>query len=260
MTPSNDLPRGELPELPIDCPEITATANPGTEFQLEDHIDRLPGIDRERFNHLSSFACQSNGSSSKSCGPDPTVLGLADLLRTQAHGCPALHPRVTHIVPLDDLDPLLKSVTEILDTNYGDNAYQYPGHLLECRGETVDIEAIYPPEYHIRIADIVRGFRANDILTSVRHPCQSYVSSEKIRSTVDVMNENGETVNGSVALHQPENKPEPKLYIDGHANHSNPPSEEQLKDLCVTLGHRHGFILESIEHKNWRNESQFLRK
>ena len=255
MTPSNNPLHDKLPELPIDCPEITATADPDAEFQLEDHIDQLPGIDRDRFNHLSIFACQSNVSRNGFRNPNATVLGLADLIRTQAHGRPALHPRVTHIVPLDDIDPLLERVTEILDIRYGDNAYQYPDHLLECRGETVDIEAIYPSEYHIRIADIVRGFRANDILTSVRHPGQSSVSSEQIRSTVEAMDENGEIVNGSVTLHQPENEREPKLYIDGYANHSNPPSEEQLKDLCVTLGHRHGFVLESVEYKNWRGES-----
>jgi len=254
MPPANSPFHNDLPELPIDCPEIKATANPGVETQLKYHVEQLPGLNRDQCNRLSRLAKREylvDGN----CDPEKRALSLSDLLRTVANGQVAVHPRVTHIIPLDTLDPFLRTVTDILDTNSRENAYQYPAHILECRGERPEIEAIYPPEYHIRTADIVRGLRANDILTSVRRPGRSSFSSEEIQATVEAMAENNESVSASVTLYQPADELEPKLYLDRCTNHQAPPSEEQLSDLCSTLFYRHGLFLDVLKHEDWRDGS-----
>ncbi|MFC6720690.1 hypothetical protein [Halobacteriaceae bacterium SHR40] len=234
----------ELPDLPIDCDEIQATTKPDHDKTLEKHIDQLPGLDRERFNRLSNVADFAEYGGVGNIGPGATVLGLNDLLRQHGDGTIGLHPRVTHVVPIGTLDPLLETVCELMDGDSSMNAYQYPAHLLECRGGSCNMNALYPPEYHIKVADIARSLRANHILTSVRGPGQPFPESDELRATVEAMNKSGEQVEETISVFQPEGEFEPSLYIGGGSNKDNSPSRDQISDHCGYLFHRHGMLLD----------------
>lgn len=235
----------ELPDLPIDCDEIQATTKPGHDNSLGNHIDQLPGLDRERFNRLSNITNSVGYGGGENVGPRSTALGLNDLLRQDANGTIGLHPRVTHVVPLGTLDPLLETVCELMDGDSSKNAYQYPDHLLECRGGSPDVRALYPPEYHIRTADIARSLRANDILTSIRHPGQSFPKADEFQAAVQAMTENDERVEETITVFQPEGELEPSLYIGGGgSSKDSSPSRDQISDHCGYLFHRHGILLD----------------
>lgn len=234
----------DLPELPAGCDEIQATAKPQSDDVLNEYLDRLPGLDRERFNLLSEMAVQAQGGGYGRSSTGATVLGLDDILRSTAGGSRALHPRVMHVVPLGCLDPLLEGVTELLDLDTSMNSYQYPAHLLECRGAAPDQLALYPPEYHIGVADIARDLRANDLLTSLRRPDQPYPDTDTIRVAVESMGAEGTKVDGSITIFQPEDALEPELNVQGYSGSNNPPTKEQIEDFCNSLFHRHGILLE----------------
>lgn len=237
----------ELPDLPIGCNEIQATAKPDYDTCLDNHLDQLPGLDRERFNRLSNIT-NSAGYRGGNSGARATVLGLNDLLRQQGDGTISLHPRVTHIVPIGTLDSLLEAVCDLVDGDSSMNAYQYPAYLLECRGGSPDVTALYPPEYHIGTADIARSLRANDILTSIRHPNQSLPRSDELQSTVKAMTECGEQVEATVTVFQPEGEFEPSLYIGGGvSSRDNSPTRDQITDHCVYLFHRYGMLLDILD-------------
>ena len=254
MAPSNPSIPAELPELPRDCPEIRATKKPGEETLLEEYLPQLPGLDRDRFNRLATLAFRAQGGG-YGYGPGTTVLGLSDLFRQPSPGGMSLHPRLTHLVPLGDLDPLLEKIAEILDWDHVPTACQYPGHLLECRGNTPDIEALYPPEYSLQVADIMRMFREHYILTSVRRPGQSYLDPETIQATVDTMDGDGEIVAGAITLHQPTDKLEPALYLDDCSNQSNPQTEEDLIGMVDFFSHRHNLSIDWVEYTEWRGDT-----
>jgi len=178
-------------------------------------------------------------------GPRATVLGLNDLLRQQGDGTIGLHPRITHIVPVGILDPLLEAVCDLMDGDSSLNAYQYPAYLSECRGASPDITALYPPEYDIRTADIVRSLRANDILTSIRRPDQSFPRVDELQSTVKAMNECGKKVEEIVTVFQPEKEFKPSLYIGGGgSSRDSSLSRDQISDHCIYLFHRYGLLLD----------------
>lgn len=247
----------ELPDLPIDCDEIQATANPGSNTRLENHLDQLPGLDRERFNRLSNITNSAGYRGGGNIGPRATVLGLNDLLRQQGDETIGLHPRVTHVVPLGTLDPLLEAVCDQMDGDSSMNAYQYPAYLLECRGGSPDIKSLYPPEYHVRTADIARSLRANNILTSIRRPGQSFPRADELQATVEAMTECGEQVGETATVFQPEGGFEPSLYIGGGASSSDDsPTREQTSDHCVYLFHRHGLLLDIRDFEDRCNESE----
>lgn len=237
----------EVPDLPIGCNSIQATTEPGHDTQLENHLGQLPGLDQDRLNCLAARAHRSQGDSHDTL---ETVLGLSDLLRQQANRRISLHPRVTHVVPLDKLDPLLEEVANLLDADSSQNAYQYPAHLLECRGTTPDKQALYPPEYHIRTADLVNNLRSDGILTSVRRPDQPALDTKEVQATVEAMDTDGTRVYGSISLFQPHDAPEPKLYIHEYSNCANPPTKEEMVDHCLYLFHRHGTILDIPNYEN----------
>lgn len=242
----------DLPELPIGCDEIQATAKPQSDDVLDEYLDRLPGLDRERFNCLSRMAIQAQGGGYGRSSTGATVLGLDDLLRSTAGGSRALHPRVMHVVPLGCFDPLLEGVTELLDLDTSMNAYQYPAHLIECRGGAPDQLALYPPEYDIGVADIARDLRANDLLTSVRRPDQSDPDTETIQVAVESMGAEGTNVDGSITIFQPDDALEPEIHIHSFSNRDDPPSKEQVEDFCVSLFHRHGILLTVRDRQEWR--------
>lgn len=241
----------DLPKLPIGCDEIQATAKPQSDDELSGHLDRFPGLDHERLDRLSEMAVRAQGGGYGQTTTGATVLGISDLLRTTSGGTRSLHPRVMHVLPLGCLDPLLEAVTEHLELDSSMNSYQYPAYLLECRGSAPDQMTLYPPEYHIAVTDIARDLRANDLLTSVRRPDQSFPNTEMIDTAIEAMGSEGSTVDGFVTILQPDDALEPKIFIYRYSNRDDPPSKEQVEDLRLPLLHRHGILLDVHDHQEW---------
>lgn len=242
--------KSNKPNLPKECPVFTATASTGDSKLLEDHFEDLPGLNRDRVDHLSNKALREKGGGAWGKGPGSTVLSINDLLREQVTGLVALHPEVVQVVPIEHLDPLLEAIGEMFGATHCDNAYLYPDYLAECQQKPAKKEALYPPDYHINAADLARGLRANDVLVSVRQPSESRLGSNRINSILDGMNIKGEMVSASVTIYQPEEALEPYLLIDKVTNHPNSPSEKQLRDLCFTLFHRNNILLEVVQDTN----------
>ena len=242
----------ELPALPVGCDEIQPTVKPDAETQIHDHIDRLPGLDREQMRCLSTIAARANDEGST----ESTVLGLEDLLRRRADRSWALHPRVMQVVPLDALDPLLNEVSKLLDTDPYWNSYQYPEYLLECRGAAPDELALYRPEYHILVSDIARDLRAKNILTSIRPPGDDFTDSEMIESAVKSMQANETPVCGSFTFIQSDDNGWcPDIYFNDGNKKIEGPTNKALTDYCHMLFERHELFLEINDKRMWRRNS-----
>lgn len=154
-------------------------------MRLRAHLDCLPDLGTEQANTLSHFASEATSS-------QDTVLGLEDLLRTQAPGNHTLHPRVQQVVSLGALDSLLETVAARLGKQSYYSAYQYPQYLLECRGSAPDETTLYPPEYDISTLDVIRDLRANDLLTTVCRPGDTVPDDATLRAAIASMERRGE--------------------------------------------------------------------
>lgn len=155
----------DLPDLPAECTELTATTPPNANAAITNHLHDLPGLNRERFERLREIARPT-----QPMEPGDPVLGLSNLLRQQANGQLAIHPRVVQVVPVNKLDPLVIAIAPSSDKVAYWRWCQYVNALLECRDGSPCVEAIYPPEYNIRVADAIRALRGHGILTSVKRP------------------------------------------------------------------------------------------
>lgn len=233
-------------ELPNGYHEIRATGTPGGKWVLEDHIDELPAITQERVDQLSRVALRAQGGS-WGRGPGITVLRVSDLLRKTFTGRLALHPRVVQVVPVSSLDDLLRAISRLYGGDRSQNAFQYPDTLIECRGANPDKDALYPPAYDIRVADIARGLRENCILTSVRHPGESRLPIEERRAAVEDMEFDDVSIIGSVTVHQLPDEPQPQLYADRFTCDQPPLSAEEFRDICLMVCRKNDLLLELVE-------------
>jgi hypothetical protein len=202
MRPNQPPQIHTLPELPYGCDELQATADPDSDTRLRAHLDCLPGLGLQRANLLSTVAIETTSSAPDdvATGATEPVLGLEDLLRTRTQGCYTLHPRVQQIVSVGALDSLLETVANRLDKRLDFIAYQYPQYLFECRGAAPDQTALHPPEYHIRTLEVAREIRANDLLVTICRPGDPLPGQDTIRSTLDSMDDRGETPCGVFTL------------------------------------------------------------
>lgn len=247
----------EFPDLPIDCSELQATYQPYHNKNLKDNLNKLPGLDTERFNRLSKVSNSTEYVGGSVTKPRSKVLGLNDLIRQDGNETVGLHPRVLHAVPLQTLDRLLETVCDLLDGDFVMNAYQYPNYHFECRGDSPDADALYPSDFHIRTADIARSLRANDILTSIRRPGQSFPREEEFQTVVKDIKDSGQQVEAIVTFFQSEEELEPSLYINADvSSRDNSPSEGQLVEHCMYLFHRHGLLLDIPEYDDQDGESR----
>lgn len=231
----------DLPDLPIGCTELAATTPPDSDAALKDHYETLPGLDYERFDLLREIARPTRPQQ-----PGDPVLGLGNLLRQQANGQLAIHPRVAHIVPVKALDPLIAAIVPTADAVKLRNWYQFAHALLECQGDNPTVEALYPPEYPIQIADIVRGLRGRGVLTSVQRPGEPLTRRDELKTAASKMqDEDGRQLLSYMAvLHQHEDEFEPTLYL---AEPSHPPAglgRPYLEAICTDLFEQHGVSLD----------------
>ena len=234
----------DLPNLPRQCAEIRATANPGYPTRLEEYVDDLPGLTADRFALLSNIACTAKGGRYESTGPGATVLDLNDVLMMQRNETIGLHLRITHLIPVEKLDAFHRAVTDLIDGDEGRNGYQYPSHVLEYRDPVVDKTLLYPPEYKKRIADIAGSLRADGVLTSIRRPGQSRPDPAEFRTAVDALGNADEDVTGAVTLYQPEGESEPTLFVHSYNTFTIDFSIDELVDHCIFLFHRHDICLD----------------
>lgn len=238
--------RTDLPDLPRQCDEIRATANPGSPTRLEKYVDDLPGLNTDRFDLLANIACTAKGGRYGCTGPGATVLDINDVLQMQRNEAIGLHPRITHVLPVEKLDAFHRAVTDLLDGDIIRNGYQYPSHVLEYRVPPVDETLLYPPEYDKRIADIAGSLRADGVLTSIRRPGQSQPDPDEFRTAVDEMDTAGEKVTGAITLYQPEGESEPTVFVYDHNTCTTEFSIDELVDHCIFLFHRHDICLDIV--------------
>lgn len=161
-----------------------------------------------------------------------------------------LHPRITHVVPVEKLDAFHRAVTDLLDGDIIRNGYQYPSHILEYRGPVVDETLLYPPEYDKRIADIAGSLRADGVLTSIRRPGQSRPDPAEFRRAVDAMEAADQRVTGGITLSQVENKSEPTVFVHGYNTCPTEVSIDELADHCIFLFHRHDICLDIVSNRS----------
>lgn len=230
-----------LPDLPIGCTELAATTPPSADALLKNHYDDLPGLDYERFELLREIA-----QSARPQQPGDPVLGVRDLLRKQANGKLAIHPRVAHVVPVEALDPLITAMVPTANLLDLRNWCQFPQALLECQGDDASVEALYPPEYPIQIADIARGLRARGILTSVRRPGQPLTPREELEAAAREMQDEdkGQLLFYMAVLHQYEDELKPTLYLAEPPHPPKGPAELYLKAVCTDLFEQHEICLD----------------
>lgn len=231
----------DLPDLPAECSELTATTPPNSDAALTNHLKDLPGLNPERFERLREIALPTRPQE-----PGDPILGLGDLLRQQANGQLAIHPRVAHVVPVNKLDPLVIAIAPS-----GDNvAYwkwcQYVNALLECRNGEPCVEAIYPPEYNIRVADAVRALRGHGVLTSVKRPGQRLTRRDELEAAAREMQkeDEGKLLLHMAVIHQPDDEPEPTLYLAEPPFSPSGSAEDYLHILCSGIFNQHGLSLD----------------
>jgi hypothetical protein len=245
------LNNSDLPDLPIGCTDIRATTEAGHEHAVANHIDVLPGITNTRFERLSTIATAPSSTDGDDAGSP--VVGLSDLLRTKPNGEVSLHPRVTQVVRLVEVDLLLDVVIDELGWEPHCKAYEHPIYIRQAGDVIPEREVLYPPEYHVQTADVVRGLRSYGILTSLCPPGEpSYPPSWMVKLRIATLDDMNQTVSGVATLYQPEDATEPKLYIDGYSNLDARPSVSEVARLCRTLFDEYNTSLELVEDSDWR--------
>jgi len=244
------LNNSDLPDLPIGCTDIRATTEAGHEHAVANYIDALPGMTNNRFERLSTIVTASL-STDVTDAASP-VLELSDLLRTKPNGEVSLHPRLTQIVRIGEADLLLDVAIDELGWESHCKAYEHPIFIRQSSGVVPDRELLYPPEYHVQTADVVRGLRSYGILTSVRRPGEPYPPSWMVKLRIAALGEINQSVSGVVTLHQPEDANEPKLFIDGYSNLKAQPSVSEIARLCRELFDEYNTSLVVVEDPDWR--------
>lgn len=238
-----------LSDLPIHCNEIEATAKSGDEYALTNQIHALPGLHENHYDVLSRLASPKPGDEQ----PSTPVLGVSDLLRNKALRGVGLHPRVTQIVPIENIDTLLNAVGRIVDPDTH-CVYEHPDYLMEARGTAPEQVKLYPPEYSVRIGDILRDLRASRILTPIRRPGEKPPQPNKIEERVSSLDENHNEVHSVATLHQPTDASEPKLYFETYNNVNGEVTVRETLGLCDRLTTIYNVSLELVDNPYWRQE------
>lgn len=222
----------EFSPLPEGCPELCPTADPVRDQPLEDHLNRVPTLDRTQLVLLKRVM--------EAPSPlDPnSVLGLSDLLRRRLNYSHALHPRVIQLLSPANVDPTLRHVAEAVDERIDYSAYQYPAYVVEHRDEIEEETPLCPSEYNIDVLDAIRDLRANNILTSIRRRDQSVLDVPTLARTTERIEREGAVVEGVVTLVMDtagDQSNRSVLIIDDRDTTLGRCSTEQLESLCETV-------------------------
>jgi len=238
-----------LSDLPIHCSEIEATAKLGDRFDLASHTDTLPGFNDSRYNSLAHRARPSTYGERGSM----RTLGVSDLLRYRVFGYVGLHPRVTQIIPIENIDALLNVAVKIVDPD-GRCAYENPDLLMEAQGTAPERKKLYPPEYLLRIGNILCDLRSSQILTPVCRPGEKPPKPNKIETRVSSLGEENNDVRAVATLYQPDKACEPKLYVEEYSNvDDGTPSRKTVK-FCERATNPYNIPLEVVDDPNWRQQ------